>query len=126
MSALRPNLSGEKTKASEAVKVSYPDPQHAVLEVTLDSPGVVVLADVYYPGWELTIDDKPAPVYRVNGSMRGAAVDKGFHHLVYSYAPKSFQVGQLVSLVGLGVLLVFGLAFARWPVDPVLGRAASG
>ena len=52
--------------------MTYPNPQQAVLEVTLDSPGLVVLADIYYPGWELTIDGKPAPIYRVNGVMRGA------------------------------------------------------
>ncbi len=42
--------------ASEAVKVRYPSPQRVELDVTLGSPGVVVLADVYYPGWKL--DDR--------------------------------------------------------------------
>ncbi len=58
-----------------------------MLEVSLDSPGLVVLADVDYPGWELAIDGKPAPIYRVNGVMRGAAVSAGRHRLVYTYAP---------------------------------------
>ena len=57
--------------------MSYPDPQHAMLELALDSPGLVVLADVYYPGWELTIDGKPAPIYRVNGAMRERRWPKG-------------------------------------------------
>ena len=100
--------------------MSYPDPQHAVLEVTLDSPGLVVLADIYYPGWELTVDGKPAPVYRVNGVMRGAAVAEGPHRLVYSYNPQSFRVGWRVSLAGVAVLVVLGLAFVRWPVDRVV------
>jgi Bacterial membrane protein YfhO len=122
---LRKYLSGEKTRTSESVKVSYPDPQNAVLDVTLDSPGLVILADIYYPGWELKIDGQPAPVYRVNGAMRGAAVAKGPHRLVYTYAPRSFRVGGRVSMAGLAVLLLMGLVFIRWPVDPLLGAGVS-
>ena len=64
-----------------------------MLDVTLDSPGLVILADVYYPGWELTIDGKPAPIYRVNGVMRGAAGPDRPHRLVYTYDPQSFRIG---------------------------------
>ncbi len=71
----------------------YPSRRQAVLEVGLDSPGVVILADVDYPGWELAIDGTPAPIYRVNGVMRGAAVSSGSHRLVYTYAPQSFRIG---------------------------------
>ncbi len=119
---LSPVLSGEKPISSETVKVTYPNPQQAVLEATLDSPGLVILADVYYPGWELLIDGKPAPIYRANVMMRGAAVSSGRHRLVYTYRPQSFRVGLLVSIAGLAALLILGVGCARWPVDPVLGR----
>ncbi len=119
---LSPVLSGEKPISSETVKVTYPNPQQAVLEATLDSPGLVILADVYYPGWELLIDGKPAPIYRANVMMRGAAVSSGRHRLVYTYRPQSFRVGLLVSIAGLAALLILGVVCARWPVDPVLGR----
>ena len=91
------------------MKVTYPSPQQVVLEATLESPGLVILADVYYPGWELLIDGKPAPIYRVNVMMRGAAVSSGRHRLVYTYRPQSFRVGRLVSLAGLAALLIFGV-----------------
>jgi hypothetical protein len=118
--ALRPFLSGDKSRPSETVTIEYPDPQHAKLEVTLDSPGIVVLADVYYPGWKLTIDDKPAPLYRVNGIMRGAAVSAGHHRIAYEYAPRSFAMGCQVSLMGIAVFVILGLASLRWPVDGLL------
>jgi hypothetical protein len=118
--AIRRNLSDRTTSASETVKVTYPHPQKAVLEVRLDSPGLVVLADVYYPGWELAIDGNPAPIYRVNGSMRGAAVSSGAHRLVYTYAPGSFRIGRLVSIAGVSALLILGLTCALRPVDPVI------
>jgi uncharacterized membrane protein YfhO len=102
------------------VKVTYPDPRQAILEVRLDSPGLVILADVYYPGWELTIDGKPAPIYRVNGSMRGAAVRSGAHRLVYTFAPLSWRIGLVVSIAGLAAFSVLGLWCALRPVDPIL------
>jgi hypothetical protein len=118
--ALQPFLSGQATRASEKVEVSYPNPQQAVLEVKLHSAGIVVLADIYYPGWKLKIDGAAAPVYRVNGSMRGAAVAAGAHRLVFTYAPESFRIGRLVSLGGVAALLLLGLAFARHPIDLVV------
>ncbi|HEX3447892.1 MAG TPA: hypothetical protein VHS97_06535, partial [Isosphaeraceae bacterium] len=121
--ALRQFLSGHATRPSESVKVTYPNPQQAVLEVNLESPGIVVLADVFYPGWKLTIDGKPAPIYRVNGSMRGAAVPAKSHRLIFTYDPQSFRIGRLVSVAGLALLVCLGLACARWPIDPVLGWA---
>jgi hypothetical protein len=122
VSAIRPYLSGDKPRASETVKVEYPSPQKAVLEVNLESRGLVVLADVYYPGWELTVDGEPTPIYRVNGAMRGAALGKGPHTLVYTYNPRSFRVGTIVSIAGIATFLVLGLVCVRWPSEPVLAK----
>jgi hypothetical protein len=118
------SLSDGPPKSSEHVDVTYPSPQTAVLDATLDSPGIVVLADVFYPGWELSIDGQPAPIYRVNRMMRGAAVPSGKHRLVYRYDPSSFRIGRAVSVGGLVALLAFGVISLRRPDDPVLaGRA---
>ena len=71
---LRAFLSGKPPRPTETVKVSYPSPQRVELEANLESAGIVVLADIHYPGWKLTIDGQPAPIYKVNRLMRGAAV----------------------------------------------------
>jgi Bacterial membrane protein YfhO len=125
LTEIRGYLSGLMPGPSETVKVTYPDPQKAVLEVNLDSPGLVILADVFYPGWELTIDNKSAPIYRVNGSMRGAAVAVGHHRLIYTYSPRSFRIGRLVSIAGLAAMLILGLWCALRPVDPILTGSPS-
>ena len=117
---LRPFLSGKTSSPSERVKVTYPDPRQAILEVSLLSPGLVILADVYYPGWELAIDGKPAPIYRVNGSMRGAVVASGTHRLVYTFSPQTWRIGRLVSIGGLAALFLVGIGCVLRPVDPFL------
>ncbi len=96
---------GGAVGASETVAVRYPSPERAELDVTLERPGVVVLADALYPGWTLTVDDKPATIIRTNRMMRGAAVDAGKHRLVYEYRPRSFAIGKVVTVFGfLGLL----------------------
>jgi len=106
--------------SSESVKVSYPSPQRVELEVDMKSPGMVVLADIYYPGWELTIDGVPAKIYQANRAMRGAALKAGPHHLVYTYAPRSYRIGRIVTAVGPAAMMAFaGVCFLR-PVERAL------
>jgi hypothetical protein len=123
--ALGPFLGGQAPRPSETVSVTYPDPHHVELDATLEFPGIVVLADVFYPGWELKIDDRPASIYRVNRLMRGATVPAGRHRLVYTYNPRSFRVGGMVSIAGLTVLAVLSAAWwlrpprrVDWAGDP--------
>ena len=112
---LRAFLSGKPPRSTETVKVSYPSPQRVELEANLESAGIVVLADIHYPGWKLTIDGQPAPIYKVNRLMRGAAVPAGVHRLVYSYEPRSFQVGGTITLAGLIAAAAFAVYCALWP-----------
>lgn len=116
--ALAGKLSGAPSSAADTVKFTRYEPRRVELDVSLDSPGLVILADIYYPGWVLTVDGQPAPVYRANRMMRGAAVPSGKHHLVYTYEPRSFRVGGRVSLGALALFGVLGALAARWPGAP--------
>src|SRR5262249_10482014 len=107
---LRPYLDGRPASGAEQVRVSRYGPDRVELTANLERPGIVVLADVDYPGWGLTIDGRPAPIYRVNRAMRGAAVPRGEHRLTYTFRPLSFRVGLAVSCAGLAALAI--LAFA--------------
>lgn len=120
--ALQPFRTGGPTGPAETVTVTRHEPDHVELDAVLDRPGFVVLADVFYPGWTLTIDGRPAPILRANRAMRGAAVAEGRHHLVYRYQPRSVRMGAALSLSG---LLGLGLAF-WWSRRPPLpwGRGA--
>ncbi len=67
--------------------------------------GMVVLSDVYFPGWRAEIDGKPARIYEVNEAMRGVVVPKGAHTLTMRYRPVSVMVGGLLSLIGIAAAL---------------------
>src|SRR5262249_51743877 len=48
-------LPGGAIGPSERVAITRYEPQRVELTATLDRPGLVVLADTFYPGWDLTI-----------------------------------------------------------------------
>ena len=91
---LRKFISATPVGPSESVAIVKYDPQRVELRATLDRPGLVILADIHYPGWHLTIDGKAAPIYRANQLMCGAAVPSGEHSLVYTYEPESFRLAR--------------------------------
>jgi Bacterial membrane protein YfhO len=107
--AIKTELSQAPASAPESVSFSAHQPQRVELKAVLQRPGLVILADTYYPGWQLTIDGKPAPILRANRMMRAAAVTAGEHTLVFTYAPLPFRVGAIVSAAGLGLLVVVSL-----------------
>jgi hypothetical protein len=121
--ALRGFLNGQSPTPRETVKVSYPRPDRVEIEAKLDAPGVVVLADSFYPGWKLTIDGQPAPIHRVNRMMRGAPVDVGRHQLVYSFDPVSFKVGRLLSMAGLVASMLLAVFCVIHPSARILPAA---
>ena len=102
---LKGYLSSTTVGPSESVTVVKHEPQRVELRASLNRPGLVILADTYYPGWRLTIDGKPAPIFRANRMMRGAPTPAGEHTLVYTYEPGLFRIGAIVSLAGAVVLL---------------------
>jgi hypothetical protein len=72
-----------------------------------DSPGVFVVKDSYFPGWQATLDGEPTEVVRVNGMVRGIIVPtRGRHDVVMRYQPTSFTAGLAVAAATLLVLAV--------------------
>jgi hypothetical protein len=93
---------------TESVTITRYEPQRVELTAVLDHPGLVILADTFYPGWRLTIDGAEAPIYRANHAMRAAAVAAGTHGLVYTYEPASVRLGLGLSIAGVIALTGLG------------------
>ncbi len=114
-------LSGE---SSTAKIVDYKANQ-VVVSAEVEQPGILVLSDVFYPGWTATVDGAPAKIYRVDGLFRGVALDKGDHTIIFQYSPKSFKIGLFIAvltLVGcLGLLIS-----SQWPTGRKPGVTQGG
>jgi len=108
--------------AKDSVRVHYTSPERVELDCNLASAGMVVLSDVYYPGWKLTVDGEPAPVYRANRLMRGAAVPAGTHKLVYTFEPMSFRIGLILSVVSIISAASLAVFFTARPATAEFAR----
>jgi hypothetical protein len=71
------------------VKVAAYSPNAVALEVESDRAGVVVLHDIHYPGWEVTVDGERKPMLRANLLFRGVEIGAGRHRIEFRFRPLS-------------------------------------
>jgi hypothetical protein len=90
------------------------------VEAQLERPGLVVLADSYYPGWRATVDGVDAPIMATNHLFRGVVVPAGAHRVRFSYEPTSVRIGAIISLGGLVVLVCLVVAGRRRKAEPTI------
>jgi len=68
-------------------------------------PGVLVLSDVDYPGWIVTVDGEKAEMFPTNIVGRGVFLPAGEHVVTFEYRPWLLWIGMLVSsITWLGVI----------------------
>jgi hypothetical protein len=72
---------------------------------------LLVLSQIYYPGWQARLDGQPVELRRVNVVQQGLVVPAGAHTVEVAFVPVSFWWGLVFSGIGLllaGGMLVFG------------------
>ena len=85
------------------------------LKYTVESAkgGLVVFSEIYYPGWTVTIDGKPAELGRVNYVLRAFKVPAGKHEVQMTFRPASITTTNTIAYVAL-LLVVALFAIAVW------------
>ncbi|MGB8368973.1 MAG: hypothetical protein WCF71_06725 [Verrucomicrobiia bacterium] len=85
-------------------------PAHITVEVRMQTPGLIVLADNWDQGWRACYNGKPVPVLRANYTIRGVMVPAGTGTLEFIYKPASLILG--LWLAGLAVIVLAGWLIA--------------
>lgn len=95
----------EECAAEELVTLGSPYRGSRVrMEAKLGCRGLVVLSDTYFPGWQATVDGRPAEILEVFGALRGVVVEAGTHHVEMVYRPASAYWGAGLALMGWGLV----------------------
>ncbi len=79
------------------------------LDVETDRDGVLVLSEMYYPGWKAYVDGAETAVFSVDYNLRGMIVPRGSHHVEVRFKPEFLALGGMISV---GTLLVCGIGLA--------------
>jgi hypothetical protein len=103
-----PGLLGEgQSKAS--INFTLYEANRMELAVRSESPGLLVLSEIYYPGWEALVNGLPKHIYKVDGILRGLLLDRGDSHVVVRYRPRSILLGAASSAFTFTGIAVFAL-----------------
>ncbi|MGO4705885.1 YfhO family protein [Microvirga sp. 2MCAF38] len=84
-----PPASAEKPK-NEARITQYKRTS-VTIEVQNEQAGMLVLHDIFYPGWEVRVDGERRPILRANLLFRGVEVGPGQHKVEFTFRPTSLE-----------------------------------
>jgi hypothetical protein len=89
-------------------------PTRILVSVRMESPGLVVLADLWDKGWEARLNGNRVPILRTNHAVRGVVVPAGTGLLEFRYAPAGFAWGlRLAGLAAVALLLWVAIVLRR-------------
>ncbi len=92
------------------VRVLRASPGDWSFAVDAGGPGVLVLNQSALPGWAATVDGRPVDLLTANRLMLAVPVPAGASRVEFSYSPPGYRAGIAISLLGLGALLLTGIA----------------
>lgn len=86
---------GEQTWPVEIMKW---EPDH--VDVQAQGPGVLVLSELAYPGWQARLDGRPVSVETKGDLFRSVRLPDGRHEVTLVYRPLSVVAGLLMAAIG--------------------------
>jgi hypothetical protein len=72
-------------------------PNEIVVELDMPGDGLLVLSEVWTPGWRAADNGEPTGVIRVDGGLRGVYLDAGVHRVTLRFLPRTLIWGLGIS-----------------------------
>lgn len=98
-----------QSKANDStatVRLEKYEPNQLEYSVSSKNGGVVVFSEIYYPGWNATVDGVEVPVGRANYILRAISVKPGSHKVVLDFHPKSVSVTETIAYIATAILIL--------------------
>jgi hypothetical protein len=89
---------GARSSTNE-IAYELDDLDQVQLKLSMRCPGYVVLTDLYYLGWQASIEGKPREIYRANFAFRAIKIEPGQHSVRFPYQPLTTSIGFPLSAI---------------------------
>jgi hypothetical protein len=90
------------------------------IEAHTDTPGILVISEWDYPGWQVRVNGQPAVTATANSGFIAVLLPTGSHTITLRFAPWDVPVGMALSLLTL--LGAGGLAWRWRPIVALRGE----
>jgi len=101
---------------SSIENISYERNNKIHIDVRMTMPGILLLSESSYPGWQVFVDGKKRECLWLNLLFQGVEVGKGSHQIDFIYHPKDFIIFlsiSIVALVAFFLIWLYCLCFYR-------------
>ncbi|MEM7532995.1 MAG: YfhO family protein [Chloroflexota bacterium] len=114
----------ERSETTDVITVSHYGSNTITLQIGTTATGMLVLSEVWYPGWQATVNGEPTPVFRANGSLRAVPIPAGASTVHLWFEPPAWRRGTILFLIGFGLFLLTlgGSLIKRVPRKNKLGK----
>lgn len=110
---LETKLDSINANQTEQVRVQSYEAGRIELEARANGRSMLVLSEMYFPGWVADLNGIPVKINKVDGALRGIIVPAGTSRVVLRYAPRSVAWGAGLTLLAFAGTLVFGVITFR-------------
>jgi hypothetical protein len=93
----RGRVAWESSSPGQQARVTDNRPTHVTIEARSPAGGRLILTDLMYPDWTVTVDGAPGEAQLVDGLYRGVVLPAGAHSVVWSYRPRVVYWGMFAS-----------------------------
>ena len=93
-------------------------PVRVAVAAQMATPGLVVLSDLWDPGWRAWLNGEPKPILRTDHALRGVLVPAGNSSLEFRYEPATFSWGVRLAGAAAAVLAALALQVSRKKPNP--------
>lgn len=99
------------------IRLTNYQPNQLTYQFSSTEPQVAVFSEIfYYTGWKAYINGQEVPHCRANYVLRAMPLPAGTYDIVFSFEPKSYQIGKILTIIcSLLLTLAFGyIIFAKF------------
>lgn len=98
-----------KATGAETVQITHYGSNQITLRVTASASALLILSEVWHPGWRATVNGQTVGVLQANGALRAVPVSTGTAIVELRFAPLSWRLGMAGFGLGCVLLLVLWL-----------------